>query len=73
MSDESPVFGKITVRARGLFTFQADAINSFQEIETVPYYHMLHELMWFWQSVGSFIIGNEKLVIENNMLIFVQH
>ncbi|WP_333010449.1 helix-turn-helix transcriptional regulator [Kluyvera sichuanensis] len=71
MSDESPVFEKIPVRAGDLFTFRADAISDFQGIEVVPHYHMMHELMWFRQSTGSFTIGNEKLVIENNTLVFV--
>lgn len=71
MSDESPVFEKIPVRAGDLFTFRVDAISDFQGIEVVPHYHMMHELMWFRQSAGSFTIGNERLAIENNTLIFV--
>ena len=71
MSDESPVFEKIPVRAGELFTFRADALTDFQGIEVVPHYHMMHELMWFRRSAGSFIIGNEKFSIENNTLIFV--
>lgn len=71
MSDESPVFEKIPVRAGDLFTFRVDAISDFRGIEVVPHYHMMHELMWFRHSVGSFTMGNEKLVLENNTLIFV--
>lgn len=71
MSDESPVFEKIPVRAGDLFTFRVDAISDFQGIEVVPHYHMMHELMWFRQSAGSFTIGNERFAIENNTLIFV--
>jgi AraC-like DNA-binding protein len=71
MSDESPVFEKIPVRAGDLFTFRVDAISDFPGIEVVPHYHMMHELMWFRQSAGSFTIGSEKFAIENNTLIFV--
>ncbi|MEF3100179.1 helix-turn-helix transcriptional regulator [Raoultella terrigena] len=71
MSDESPVFEKIPVRVGDLFTFRVDAVDDFPGIEVVPHYHMMHELMWFRKSVGSFTIGNEKLAIENNTLIYV--
>lgn len=71
MSDESPVFEKIPVRAGELFTFRADSINDFNGIEVVPHYHMMHELMWFRKSEGSFTLGNEKILIKNNTLIFV--
>lgn len=71
MSDESPVFEKIPVRAGELFTFRSDAINDFKGIEVVPHYHMMHELMWFRSSTGDYTIGNEKFNIENNMLVFV--
>jgi len=71
MSDESPVFEKIPVRAGDLFTFRADRIAAFQGIEVVPHYHMMHELMWFRASTGSYTLGSEKFAIENNTLIFV--
>ena len=71
MSDESPVFEKIPVRAGDLFTFRADRIAAFQGIEVVPHYHMMHELMWFRSSTGSYTLGSEKFSIENNTLIFV--
>lgn len=71
MSDESPVFEKIPVRAGDLFTFRADVINNFKGIEVVPHYHMMHELMWFRKSSGNYTIGNEKFTLENNMLVFV--
>lgn len=71
MSDESPVFEKIPVRTGELFTFRADSLNDFNGIEVVPHYHMMHELMWFRQSGGSFTLGSEKITIKNNSLVFV--
>jgi len=71
VSDESPVFEKIPVRAGELFTFRADSLNDFNGIEVVPHYHMMHELMWFRQSEGSFTLGSEKIAINNNSLVFV--
>lgn len=71
MSDESPVFEKIPVRTGELFTLRVDNINNFNGINVVPHYHMMDELMWFRDSAGSYVIGDEKFSIKNNTLVFV--
>lgn len=71
MSDINPVFENIKLSFDTPLKFVLAEMDAFPGMDIDMHFHVMHELMWFRESDGSFSINNHTFPLKNNTLVFL--